>query len=108
MTRDRKPLNLGEEEDVSQRRRDTKLAEAQRISDLQFVMASPQGRRFVWSELARAGIYLTSFVSEQPTTTAFREGARAHGLDLLGRITKHCPQLFLQMQQEAIEKGDPQ
>lgn len=66
-----------------------------------WLMVNAKGRRLVWRLLGLAGIYRTTFVSGDALSSAFREGYRAAGIELLNLILKHCPERYPQMQQEA-------
>lgn len=71
------------------------------IDDLLWLMSDKRGRRFVWRLLQRTGIYQLSFVPGDPAVTAFREGNRNQGLQLLSEVMQHCPGRFNEMQKEA-------
>jgi hypothetical protein len=79
------------------------LRREQEISDMKAVMATVEGRRFIWRQLKAAGIYDTSFVGGAPDITAFKEGARNLGLMLLGEIMTEATGSFLTMQKEATD-----
>ena len=70
------------------------------IDDLCWLMSDKRGRRFVWRQLAEAGVYRQSFTGE-PLTTSFNEGQRSTGLRLMAAIHQHCPERFSEMQKEA-------
>jgi hypothetical protein len=72
------------------------------IEDLKTVMSTAQGRRFVWRMLGQAGIFRPSFVAGSPDTTAFNDGARNQGLNLMAEVMQESPKQFLTMQQEAM------
>jgi hypothetical protein len=71
------------------------------IDDLLWLMSDKRGRRFMWRLLQRTGIYQLSFVPGDSTVTAFREGNRNQGLQLLSEVMQHCPERFSVMQKEA-------
>lgn len=66
--------------------------------DLVWLMSSPRGRRTVWRILEGAGLYVSSFTGN--SETFFREGKRAIGLDLQGKVAKAAPRYFQTMMQE--------
>lgn len=70
-----------------------------------WLMADAKGRRFVWRLLKIAGIYRTTFAGDA-LQSAFREGYRAAGIDLVNLILKHCPERYAQMQKEARTNGN--
>lgn len=67
----------------------------QEIEDLQFVMSTEAGRRFIWRQLGMAGLY-------HECGSAEAEGARRLGLANLRELTAHCPAMYLKMQSEAL------
>ncbi|HSV48355.1 MAG TPA: endopeptidase [Ramlibacter sp.] len=71
------------------------------IDDLSWLMSDKRGRRFMWRLLQRTGIYQLSFVPGDSNVTAFREGNRNQGLQLLSEVMQHCPSRFSEMQKEA-------
>lgn len=75
------------------------------VGDLRKVLSIPEGRRFVWEQLARAGIYNASFcTSEVPgegrRLSDFKEGQRDIGIQLLLDVNEANPSAFAQMQAE--------
>jgi hypothetical protein len=76
------------------------LAAQTEIDDLCWLMSDKRGRRFVWRQLGEAGVYRQSFTGE-PLTSAFKEGQRSLGLQLMAAIHQHCPERFSEMQREA-------
>lgn len=73
-------------------RRDTDKA------DLEWLMATPRGRRIVWRLLEATGLYVSSFTGN--SETFFREGKRAIGLEFQGKVAKAAPLSFQTMMQE--------
>lgn len=69
--------------------------------DLQRLMATESGRRFVWWLLESAGIYHSSFRKDALEMT-FAEGKRANGMVLLDFVSTVTPTEYLIMQQEAF------
>lgn len=69
-------------------------------SDLRAVMSAPAGRRFVWGLIDV--VMDASFSGEQPNTTAFNEGRRAAGVELLQRAQRDASDLYVQALQEAL------
>ena len=79
-------------------------------ADLEWVLSTVQGRRFLWEELSECGVFTTSFVPGQADYTAFNEGQRQRGLKLLLRIQGVNPTLYHTMATEAsalAEMGKP-
>lgn len=67
--------------------------------DLRHVLSTPRGRRFVWRVLAMARIYEQSFTGDA-LTTAFNEGRRAVGNQLLAELNDTDPDAFVAMLRE--------
>ncbi len=69
-------------------------------------MSNKQGRRFMWRLLSRAGVYQSSFNTNN-AVMAFNEGNRNAGLQQLNEIMEACPERYTEMlaeQKEAKEK----
>lgn len=73
----------------------------QEQADLEAVMGTPAGRRFVWKLLGETGLYRSSY--HPSALIHFQEGQRSIGLALLARLTADCPDQYLMMQSEAID-----
>lgn len=84
--------------EIAERR---KRDERDEIDELLWLMSDAKGRRFVWRQLNRSGIYQLSYVQGSLDATAFNEGRRNEGLRLLSLVMKHCPGRFTEMQKEA-------
>ena len=72
-------------------------------NDLKQVMSTEGGRRFVWRQLSNAGLFTTSFVAGAGDLTAFNEGGRCKGLQLLNELMRVCPGSYLTMQKESMD-----
>ncbi|OHD24864.1 MAG: hypothetical protein A2Y38_16135 [Spirochaetes bacterium GWB1_59_5] len=79
------------------------LRREERFKDLQSVMSTMEGRRFIWRQLGETGVFRTSFVAGAADTTAFNEGSRNYGLRLLSEIMSELPDHYLIMQKEAVD-----
>ena len=86
-----------------------RLLEIEQKRDLQYVMADPAGRRFVWRVLGRgfAGVEELSFTQKDASMTAFKEGMRNVGNLIREAILMDNVDLYLQMELEA-RKGENQ
>lgn len=94
----------GVEQTEAQRAERAELArlDAQaKVDELQWLMSDKKGRRFVWRLLGQLGVYRQSYVGGDFAATAFNEGRRSVGLEVLASITDHCPGRFNEMQKEA-------
>jgi hypothetical protein len=89
------------EQDKKQSRRDllANLARKEEDSDLKWLMKDRRGRRIVWRQLSKAGVFQSSF-NTSAMTMAFAEGRRNEGLNLLSEIHRLCPTLYTVMVEE--------
>lgn len=76
------------------------LAKLTEDTDLQWLMSTQQGRRFMWRLLSMSGVYRLSYAGEQTHETAFAEGARNIGLQLMHDVQTLCPDLYAVMVEE--------
>lgn len=86
--------------DSDQRRRLSKDTEE---GDLKWLMGSKRGRRILWRQLDRAGVFRLSF-NTNAMAMAFAEGNRNEGLRILSQIHAVCPELYPVMVREANEQ----
>lgn len=86
----------GERAEVRQVR---ELAAKQAEADFTWLMADPRGRRLVWSQLAAAGVFRTTF-NTNPQQMAFNEGHRSAGLRLMTQLLTITPQHYHTMMKE--------
>jgi len=76
------------------------LAAQTEIDDLLWLMSDKRGRRYMWRLLGESGVFHVTHTGEA-LSSAFNEGRRSRGLDVLKEITQHCPDRFSEMQKEA-------
>ena len=69
-------------------------------SILELVLSDVSGRKFVWQLLERAHPFALSFVDGKPDATAFNEGVRFLGTNLLAQIINKHDSLYFQMVKE--------
>lgn len=99
---DRDPTDIrGEEREHANQRRRAKLAANLEADDFKWIMSNKRGRRFVWRLLDKAGVYRSSFTGN--SETFFREGQRNLGLQILGLIHAHTPELYHTMLKEQTD-----
>lgn len=67
-------------------------------SDLRKVLSTPEGRRFIWKMLGRAGVFRSSFTGN--SHTFFNEGKREIGLGLFEDVMTINSEMFVRMQKE--------
>lgn len=73
-------------------------------ADLTFVMSTPEGRRNTWRVLSKCGQFRQSYIPDSDATT-FNEGQRSIGLWLYADLETHCPEQYLLMQREAVQRA---
>lgn len=94
-----------ENSEAAQSKREAgKLARQVEANDIKWLMANRQGRRIVRRWLAAAGIYRTSFVANDSHASAYVEGKRAFGLQILGDVVAAAPEDYLTMLSEGTKK----
>lgn len=70
--------------------------------DLQAVLGSPAGRRFVMRLITQAGLYGSSY-AESPTATAFNEGRRSVAIAIVGEAQRVAPSLYAHALREGLD-----
>ncbi len=94
-------FNAADPEAVSRKKRKADRADSLRLAAFKAVMATREGRRYLWWLLDRCGVFRTSFTGN--STTFFNEGQRNVGLMLIADITTACPEAYIVMLNEAKE-----
>lgn len=97
--------DANDEAQVKKARKNAEQIEALRLDVIKNVMQSAPGRNWLYSVLERCHCYSTSFISGAPDASAFREGERNIGLQILIDIQNAAPDLYLTMIQEAKSTG---
>ncbi|MGP9420079.1 Bbp19 family protein [Ewingella sp. AOP9-I1-14] len=70
--------------------------------DIENVMSTVSGRRFVWKQLQETRVFQSTFAGDNNTTN-FNEGQRNAGLRVFSDIMRVCPDMWLVMAKEAGE-----
>lgn len=83
---------------------------AKRISEIELerlrvVLSTRDGRRWYWDHMARLGIFL-KLIPKDPYLTAYEQGRRNTGLDLLEAVHELGPEVFMTMQKEYREDAE--
>lgn len=79
-------------------RREKSIRERE-LEDVRAILASPQGRRFMWRYLAICGVFRSSWTPS--AEIHFNEGRRDIGLHLLADVNDADPEAYVRMMQEA-------
>lgn len=75
----------------------------QELRDVDDLMSTPAGARFIWRLLKLTGVYRTSFSSDA-LIMAMNEGQRNIGLRLLADLMEACPEKYINMMRTAKER----
>lgn len=89
-------FDTSDEEEVARRNRTLARREKDHREVVAALMATPQGRAWVWDFLAGAHVYQTSFHTDS-NSMAFREGERNVALMVLAQIMAAAPKAYLLM-----------
>lgn len=81
------------------RQKREQLSRETEAADFKWLMGGKRGRRIVWRQLERAGVFRSSF-NTNSMSMAFAEGARNEGLRTIASIHSLCPELYAVMVQE--------
>lgn len=93
--------DTSDETQVKERKTRAQLEQERAAAVLARVLDSPHGREVVWTMLEMAGIHRISFAGEETHKTAFNEGRRSLGNDLLAQCLTARPQCYNVMRDEA-------
>lgn len=89
----------GVEAAAENRRAEQKLESERDMADLEAVLDTEAGRRYLWRIISTTGVYRSSFTGDN--TTYFREGQRNVGLIIVGEIMQNFPKMYSKMMEEA-------
>ena len=93
--------DANDEKQVKKARKQAEFDRALELDVIRGIMKSPAGRKWIYSKLERCHIYGNPFVAGQPDSTAFHCGEQNIGKMFLADIQEGCPDLYLQMVNEA-------
>lgn len=94
------PIDLNRERQRDESEIQQNLRRMQELQDIEHVMSSEQGRRFMWRMLSLAGVFRSSMTGN--SQTFFNEGMRVIGTTLMGDIAEaELEELELKMRREA-------
>lgn len=96
----KKPMNSADRQANDKAKKEEKFKRKQALHDIREAMKSPNTRRMIWRFISIAGIFQQSF--DNSGWTAFREGKRALGLQLISEIEEAEPGLIGQLMQESL------
>jgi hypothetical protein len=96
--------NAADEQQVKEATRLGRRTREKELDDVRAVLDTGAGLRFVWRILNEAGVFMTSFTGEAPSTF-FNEGRREMGLRVLADLIDAKPDAYLQMIQMTKKEG---
>jgi hypothetical protein len=99
------PFDASDEAQVNRRKRDAGRRKKEAGDVLVNLLAKPAGRAWLWGLMAATHMFETSFVQNDPTASAFREGERNIGLRILGEVMRIAPDSFVLMMKENGGRG---
>lgn len=99
------PFDASDEAQVNQRKRDAGRRKKEGRDVLVNLLSKPAGRAWVWELLSATHMFEPSFVQNDPTGTAFREGERNVGLRILADLMRVAPDSFVLMMKENGARG---
>lgn len=80
-----------------------KLLTKRRIDDVNLVMSTQQGRRFVWDLLEFTGVFSVGW--DPSARIHFNAGMRNVGLKVFSELHQVCPDQYLLMAKEAADES---
>lgn len=84
------PFDYGQHDDSPPPSQERIIAEQTEDSDFKWLMTDQRGRRIMRRLLERTGVFRVSFTGDAQTT-AFREGERNVGLEMIAQVQRHAP-----------------
>jgi len=98
--------NSGDEKQIQEGRKNEKKLLASEKENIRSVLATREGRRFVWHVLGRiCRIHTQSYVADSDRT-AFNDGRRSVGLELIRQVNEADKNAYWKMAQESTEQND--
>lgn len=99
------PTDLkGQRRQADEKCKRDQLAAENAAADFKWLAGSERGRRLLWQWMGDCKVFGSTFVPDA-ATAAFQEGQRNVGLWFLGGVMQHCPEQFVVMQAEAVERS---
>ena len=105
---DYNPLDLKSQQKTKDKKKSLERIDQQNEdSDIEWLMSSKRGRRFIWRLLEQAGVFRSSF-NTNAMAMSFSEGNRNYGLQILNLIHTLCPELYPTMikEQKNVRNAD--
>ena len=93
--------NADDPKQVKKARAKAELNDALTSSVIKEIMSTAAGRRWIYDWLDRCHIFGTTFIAGSPDSSAFAEGERNVGLQLLADVQKSASEFYMLMIKEA-------
>lgn len=96
-----KPFDASDPEQVKEREREVARRERDNREVLVTLLATPGGRNWMWQVLSGCNVFSQSFVpGADQTATAFNEGRRSVGNEILAAVMRASPDTVVQLLKE--------
>lgn len=90
--------DAGDRVSVKEKEKSAKAREAKRLNGLREIMASSNGRLWMWQFLSSCGLF--SVVFNGNSRDYFNLGARSAGMPVMAEIQKNCLEEYILMAKE--------
>ena len=97
------PYNASNTRDIRRAEREARHAEEERHGFILNIMSNQAGRNYICDLLLRCHVFSSSFSSDA-FATAFSEGERNIGLQILADVTRFAPDQYIQMMRERNDR----
>lgn len=96
-----KPFDASDPKQVNEARKKSGRKKRKRLDMIAGLMDIPEGREWVYEKLAECHVYATTFVPGDTYMSAYQEGRRSVGLELLADVMSAAEDQFIIMCKEA-------
>lgn len=96
--------NAADRISLKRKQKEEKFIGDRDASDLKMILKTEYGRRYIWKQLSRCGVFEISFTGN--STTFFNEGKRDIGLKMLADINEADDMALVLMMREAKEEDN--
>lgn len=92
--------NAADEKQVKEANRKILSARRSELNEVRALLATAEGRKFLWRLLERCGVYKSSY-DQSGSRVYFNEGRREVGLWVLAEIIEAEPEAYVSLMKEA-------
>ena len=97
--------NAGDKKQVEEAAGKERRGRMREIDDIKAILATPQGRRFLWRMMGFCGITESVFTGKN-ASTHYRAGKQDVGHFVLGEIVEAAPERYLEMMKENQKENE--